>query len=221
MPQERAPNGWAADAEPLGQGLLGGTILVERDDLGLGTSYGVPARGNLAPPQFPLDDTRAYPGFGSRDPAGFARKVGRDGSLHDHRVGSVRPRRFDPGSFGTSSDGFDVYARLGMDLLKRLAGRVETDRIIDLRRTAFSGHVYNLQTSEGWYEASGLIVSNCRCTAAAVWTESALGTLAQNQVLQQQWREVTKGYSGRNAINAWRRWWNAQHPDAVGTPRAA
>jgi hypothetical protein len=57
----------------------------------------------------------------------------------------------------------DGYARLGRDLLQRLAGQVELDRVVKLRRVEWSGHVYSLTSSEGWHCANSLIVSNCDC----------------------------------------------------------
>jgi hypothetical protein len=43
------------------------------------------------------------------------------------------------------------------------AGPVERQKIVEIRRKPFSGHVYNLETAEGWYRANGLVVHNCRC----------------------------------------------------------
>lgn len=37
-------------------------------------------------------------------------------------------------------------------------------RVVDKRISEFSGHVYNLQTSLGWYIADYTVVHNCRCT---------------------------------------------------------
>jgi len=54
-------------------------------------------------------------------------------------------------------------ARVGQDLLERLAGQVELDRVVDVRRVGWSGHVYDLNSAEGWFSANGLIVSNCQC----------------------------------------------------------
>ena len=55
------------------------------------------------------------------------------------------------------------YASRGKDLLLRLAGQVEPDRVVELRRVEFRGHVYSLTSSEGWHVANNLIVSNCDC----------------------------------------------------------
>ena len=55
------------------------------------------------------------------------------------------------------------YAERGVDLLDRLAGQVTADRAVFVERVDFSGHVYSLQSSEGWHSANSLIVSNCDC----------------------------------------------------------
>lgn len=77
--------------------------------------------------------------------------------------GKSSPRRFDPAFAEDSVDVGLTYARLGDDLLRCLAGQVELDNVVDVRRGEFLGHVFNLQTSEGWYAANNVIVSNCRC----------------------------------------------------------
>lgn len=54
------------------------------------------------------------------------------------------------------------------ELANRLASVVFADEIVKVRRYPFSGHVYNLETSEGWYVSNGIITHNCRCTAIPV-----------------------------------------------------
>jgi hypothetical protein len=56
-----------------------------------------------------------------------------------------------------------AYASRGEDLSHRLAGQIEADRLVDVRRVQWSGHVYSLTSSEGWNSANSLIVSNCDC----------------------------------------------------------
>lgn len=56
-----------------------------------------------------------------------------------------------------------AYADRGQDLLLRLTGQVELDRVIKAERVEWSGHVFNLTSTEGWYSANRLIVSNCDC----------------------------------------------------------
>lgn len=65
------------------------------------------------------------------------------------------------------------YASRGNDLVNRLSGQVEADRIVQLSRVDFSGHVYNLTSSEGWHTANSLIVSNCDCRAIPSREDSA------------------------------------------------
>jgi hypothetical protein len=81
---------------------------------------------------------------------------------------------------------------------------------------ASRGAVYKSQQTAGF-----LAHSHCRCTGQAIFAESDGTFLAENGRLQQEWQRATKGLSGRNARNAWRRYWNAEHPDAVGVPQVA
>lgn len=55
------------------------------------------------------------------------------------------------------------YTSRGSDLLHRLSGQVELDRVVHRVRRDFAGHVYSLTSSEGWHVANSLIVSNCDC----------------------------------------------------------
>ena len=48
-----------------------------------------------------------------------------------------------------------------------LARSVTADQVVDLGRRQFAGHVYNLQTGDGWYVAGGLVVHNCRHSLSA------------------------------------------------------
>lgn len=49
------------------------------------------------------------------------------------------------------------------DTLSALSGHVVADCIIEISRRDFADHVYNLQTSTGWYVANNIITHNCRC----------------------------------------------------------
>lgn len=74
-----------------------------------------------------------------------------------------RSVKFDPAVAYASADGVRAYAERGGDLLARLAGFVEFDRLVDKSVGHYSGHVYNLSTVEGWYNANSITVSNCDC----------------------------------------------------------
>jgi len=78
--------------------------------------------------------------------------------------GKTPSPRFDPVTAQDDEDTADAYADLGRSLCGRLSGAVETDRVIFLNKRHFSGHVFNLETAEGWYSANEIIVSNCRCS---------------------------------------------------------
>lgn len=54
----------------------------------------------------------------------------------------------------------------------------------------------------------------------AVFSHADAEALTDNP-LRQQWDDATAGLSGKDALNAWRRYWNKAHPDAVGSHLAA
>lgn len=64
----------------------------------------------------------------------------------------------------TMQDGHSDAAAL-LDILQGEAGLVEIDRVIEIERISFSGHVYNLQTAMGWYVAEGIVTHNCTCVS--------------------------------------------------------
>jgi hypothetical protein len=49
------------------------------------------------------------------------------------------------------------------DTVLALAPGITCDNIIKIKRSYFSGHVYNLQTDTGLFVADGIITHNCRC----------------------------------------------------------
>jgi hypothetical protein len=53
-------------------------------------------------------------------------------------------------------------------LIHGFAGVVAVDEIVDVVKSQYSGHVYDLQTVDEWYFAGGIIVHNCRCFAVPV-----------------------------------------------------
>jgi hypothetical protein len=69
---------------------------------------------------------------------------------------------------------------------------------------ASRGGVYRTETSAS-FEAH----SHCMCVAAPVFSH-ADAQATRNNPLYQQWKQATKGTSGQDAVNAWRRYWDAQ-----------
>jgi hypothetical protein len=112
--------------------------------------------------------------------------------------------RFDPPPAEEGADGVGAQADLGRRLLERLAGGVQLRRVVDLRRVGgWSGHVFNLRTSEGWYAANSLVVSNCSCQAEPEFEGSVLP--AKSLEFADLWSRSTPGLSGKDAENAFRR----------------
>lgn len=42
------------------------------------------------------------------------------------------------------------------------AGSIESDKVVNVEASYFSGHVYNLETEDSYYHAEGVVVHNCR-----------------------------------------------------------
>ncbi|WP_198533190.1 phage head morphogenesis protein [Streptomyces sp. AcH 505] len=93
-------------------------------------------------------------------------EVAADKAIRDGPATSLgtRPTR-DTTIDKTLTKGLDADAAEGSALAQSLAGLVTRDRVIEVRRISnWSGHVYNLETVDGWYFANGIIAHNCRCT---------------------------------------------------------
>lgn len=93
--------------------------------------------------------------------------------LADVRRGELDPPapRFDPAGLEFTKKGAGRYASLGTDLRQRLAGQVQLDGVVKRELRGFRGHVYDLQSREGWFASDSYIVSNCRCEVMPVLDE--------------------------------------------------
>lgn len=89
-------------------------------------------------------------------------------SGHDVVGTGERPRKFDPPELESPVHTSLAYAQLGRDLADRLAGSVHRDRLVKKSVGQFAGHVFNLSTSEGWYSANSITVSNCDCVSVVI-----------------------------------------------------
>lgn len=80
----------------------------------------------------------------------------------EHRSGDAsraNDARFDE----VATHGFVRSADKIGDFLDRFPGSIKIDRVLNLSRRQFSGHVYNLQCRYEMYQANGVVVHNCRC----------------------------------------------------------
>jgi hypothetical protein len=81
---------------------------------------------------------------------------------------------------------------------------------------ASRGPVYRSEASAG-FEAH----NHCRCSAAPVFSAEDAKALRDND-LYRQWKQATKGYSGQDALKAWRKYWDSrQNRDGVRVLPAA
>jgi hypothetical protein len=67
---------------------------------------------------------------------------------------------------------------------------------------ASRGAVYKTQQGAGFQAHN-----HCMCVASPVFRKEDVQSLVSGQ-LQADWRRVTKGYSGKEAIRVWRRYWD-------------
>lgn len=108
--------------------------------------------------------------LGERELA-LSSEVGRhDGGVVQHVVAT----RWDAPPVAFSMESRAAYAEIGQDLRSRLSGQVTRDRLVEKTGIEWSGHVYNLTSSEGWYDAGGFIVSNCDCSMIPTTVASPL-----------------------------------------------
>lgn len=64
------------------------------------------------------------------------------------------------------------YINLISELLDRFTGEIALDAVVEVRHgLPFAGHVYNLQTVEGWYACNGIVTHNCRRAFAALTSD--------------------------------------------------
>jgi hypothetical protein len=83
------------------------------------------------------------------------------------------------------------------DRLLAHSGLVQLDQVIEVRRYPFIGHVYNLETTEGWYIGNGIVSHNCRCELVPwLGTQPGVSSPSLPEALQREARRaILKGWS--------------------------
>lgn len=129
------------------------------------------------------------------------RRAGQPGALFGARGGHARVHAF--AAVAGLDSGFEQYSAdrpaadtvgFGERLLAR-TGEVELDQVVSVRRYPFRGHVYNLETVDGWYIGNGIVTHNCRCQVS-VWLGSLSGQPDLPERLKHEAaRSVLKGWS--------------------------
>lgn len=78
------------------------------------------------------------------------------------------PAKNDATGLEFGSDSRPGALELGSDFFARPPAQILLDNIVNIDVRSFTGHVYNLETSGGWYVAQGIVVHNCRCILSPI-----------------------------------------------------
>jgi hypothetical protein len=89
---------------------------------------------------------------------------------------------FDPGFGQDAVDDAEADAEAARKASDGFAGQVTFDKIVRVEVREFAGHVYNLETAEGWYVANGVIVHNCACRLLPLNQAVEMGLMTEKQV---------------------------------------
>lgn len=145
--------------------LLGGA-LGRHEAVGLGPATKFNASGNQAG----FDGAAANAEMSGKRTNRLARLVASDdfgiGQRHSQGCGAQSPGSAAVAQDSTLGEGLlellGAHLDLGRGFDVALAGQVCLDRILNVGRVFSAGHVYNLETSNGWYFANNIIAHNCR-----------------------------------------------------------
>lgn len=87
------------------------------------------------------------------------------------------------GTAHSSSNNTNSDLSDGSSFLESLSGQIQLDQITVLNRVWYSGHVFNLQTSGGYYISNGIVTHNCLCylTHVSDDMDTFINGLAQGQ----------------------------------------
>lgn len=99
-----------------------------------------------------------------------------------------------PSAYESAADRRAADAEGFCENLFALSGEIAADEIVSVNVDAFAGHVYNLETSEGWYIGNGIVTHNCRCRIVP-WMpdwDTGPGTLP-DLLRDQAWRSIATG----------------------------
>ena len=96
--------------------------------------------------------------FSGVEPDSFVQPVGIDPALLDGEIVCAE----------STVENVPADVDGGRYLANSLTGLVSADRIVKVERRAFAGHVYNLQSGDGWYTADSIVVHNCRDRTVAM-----------------------------------------------------
>lgn len=79
-------------------------------------------------------------------------------------------------------DDLERDAELARQIAGGASGPVFLDDVVSVRLKRFAGHVYNLETGEGFYAANGIITHNCRCAFTPRIPRDLIGNRRRNLI---------------------------------------
>lgn len=84
------------------------------------------------------------------------------------------------------------------DFGERFPFATQFAEITEIKKSSFSGHVYNLQTKNGWYVADGVIVHNCRCYGKYLYN---LGSLPESMLTRKGKERLAEARRKMNGLS--------------------
>ena len=84
-------------------------------------------------------------------------------SAHSQGRGLATVPRGNTGANEMPSENRAAYLELARQFLFRFANLITEQKLVEIRKFNFSGHVFDLQTLEGLYICNNYLVKNCRC----------------------------------------------------------
>ena len=86
------------------------------------------------------------------------------------------------------------------NLLKSFAGLAALDKVVNIDRFTFAGHVYDLQEVSGLMVADGIITSNCLCSATEVIVDSD-GNLITGEKLRERMGQAKAKFERESKVD--------------------
>lgn len=147
---------------------------------------------------------------------------------HDQAIAKIEKAHADAGSVGSGitdwagiqhgRDVIDLASRRDR-MVKAVARGTSASPCAFCAMLASRGFVYKSEATAGFGDTVEQFHVNCHCYPIVRWTkETELPAL--NRYFQEKWPEVTRGYSGVDALNAWRRWLYAERKNLPAAPAA-
>lgn len=118
------------------------------------------------------------------------------GLRHAGVHGGAAPAGFDSSVGEDTADGRAADAEGFCERLLADSSPIALDEVVNVRTVPFRGHVYNLETPDGWYISNGIVSHNCRCRTQP-WlgsTDNARGPDLRVALRREAARSIATGW---------------------------